>query len=151
MIILIPTALVLMFLVWLGRGEPLLARSEWRLSAGLLADAGFVAAVDLAVRGAREVGVVLAVVSTGLLLSTRGWPSWLPTPELRRRPQTPQYRRAELSVEEARDILGVSETATQPEIRAAYTRLMQLAHPDHGGTSGLAAQLIAARDRLLKG
>ena len=34
---------------------------------------------------------------------------------------------------------------------AAYNRLMRMAHPDKGGTSGLAAQLNAARDRLLEG
>jgi hypothetical protein len=30
-------------------------------------------------------------------------------------------------------------------------RLMRSVHPDKGGTSGLAAQLNAARDRLLRG
>jgi curved DNA-binding protein CbpA len=50
---------------------------------------------------------------------------------------------------EARSILGVAEDATADDIQAAYTRLMRLAHPDKGGTSGLAAQLNAARDRLL--
>jgi curved DNA-binding protein CbpA len=54
-----------------------------------------------------------------------------------------------MGVSEACSILGVSEDATPAEIQAAYTRLMRLAHPDKGGTSGLAAQLNAARDRLL--
>jgi curved DNA-binding protein CbpA len=36
------------------------------------------------------------------------------------------------------------------EVRAAYARLIQMAHPDKGGTAGLAAQLNAARDRLIK-
>jgi curved DNA-binding protein CbpA len=53
-----------------------------------------------------------------------------------------------MSLDEARAILGVGPTATAPEIRAAYTRLMRRAHPDQGGTSGLAAQVNAARDRL---
>ena len=30
------------------------------------------------------------------------------------------------------------------DIRAAYARLIQMAHPDKGGTAGLAAQLNAA-------
>jgi DnaJ-class molecular chaperone len=55
-----------------------------------------------------------------------------------------------MSLNEARSILGVTEEATSEEIQAAYTRLMRLAHPDKGGTSGLAAQLNAARDRLLR-
>jgi curved DNA-binding protein CbpA len=45
----------------------------------------------------------------------------------------------------------VGETADRAEIHAAYRRLMQRAHPDRGGSAGLAAQLNAARDRLLKG
>ena len=55
-----------------------------------------------------------------------------------------------ISDSEARSILGVGPEATDAEIRAAYGRLMRMAHPDKGGTSGLAAQLNAARDRLLK-
>jgi DnaJ-domain-containing protein 1 len=53
-----------------------------------------------------------------------------------------------MSLEEARAVLGVGPTATPADIRAAYARLMRRTHPDHGGTSGLAAQLNAARDRL---
>jgi curved DNA-binding protein CbpA len=53
-----------------------------------------------------------------------------------------------MSPDEARAILGVGPAATAADIREAYTRLMRRAHPDHGGTSGLAAQLNAARDRL---
>ena len=52
---------------------------------------------------------------------------------------------------QARSILGVEESASRAEIQAAYTRLMKRAHPDKGGSEGLAAQLNAARDRLLKG
>jgi len=55
-----------------------------------------------------------------------------------------------LGDQEARSILGVGPEASSAEIQAAYARLMRLAHPDKGGTDGLAAQLNAARDRLLK-
>jgi len=51
---------------------------------------------------------------------------------------------------EAREILGVAANATRAEIQAAYGRLIRAVHPDAGGTSGLAARLNAARDRLLK-
>ena len=54
-----------------------------------------------------------------------------------------------LSVREARDILGVPDRASTEEIVAAYRRLMRTAHPDHGGSTVRAAQLNAARDRLL--
>ena len=55
-----------------------------------------------------------------------------------------------MSLSEARAILGVDEAAGAEEIRAAYARLIRRAHPDAGGSAGLAAQLNAARDRLLK-
>ena len=51
---------------------------------------------------------------------------------------------------EARALLGVGQDATAKDINAAWRRLMARAHPDQGGTEGLAAQLNAARDVLLK-
>jgi curved DNA-binding protein CbpA len=55
-----------------------------------------------------------------------------------------------MSEADARALLGVTPEADRAEIEAAYKRLMRMAHPDSGGTTGLAAQLNAARDRLLK-
>jgi DnaJ-domain-containing protein 1 len=55
-----------------------------------------------------------------------------------------------LSEAEARAILGVGPTASKAEINEAWRRLMGRAHPDQGGTEGLAARVNAARDRLLK-
>jgi hypothetical protein len=54
------------------------------------------------------------------------------------------------SLTEARDPGRRAADASKDEIQAAYARLIRLAHPDKGGTAGLAAQLNAARDRLLK-
>jgi hypothetical protein len=51
---------------------------------------------------------------------------------------------------EARAILGVGADAGRDEVEAAYRRLMLRAHPDQGGTTGLAAQLNAARACLIK-
>jgi len=48
-----------------------------------------------------------------------------------------------MSLDDARRILGVGPDASKQEIQAAYTRLMRLAHPDKGGTVGLASQLNA--------
>jgi curved DNA-binding protein CbpA len=59
--------------------------------------------------------------------------------------------RSEIGLAEARSILGVGPQASRAEIQAAHARLIRLAHPDKGGTTGLAAQLNAARDRLLSG
>ena len=59
-------------------------------------------------------------------------------------------RRETISDAEARSILGVGPDATPEAINAAWRRLMGRAHPDQGGTEGLAARLNAARDRLLR-
>jgi hypothetical protein len=60
-------------------------------------------------------------------------------------------RQAPMSREEAYAILGISEGASDEEVKAAYHRLMLKLHPDHGGSTYLAARINAARDLLLKG
>jgi hypothetical protein len=58
---------------------------------------------------------------------------------------------AAMSREEAYAILGIRQGASHDEIKAAYHRLMLKMHPDHGGSTYLAARINAARDLLLKG
>lgn len=123
--------------VWLGRGKPILKRREWRFLAGAFAIACFAAAAYVGLRGGWGKSIVLVVVGLWLLMSTRR--TVLAPPPRERMGET-----------EARSILGVPADASQDDIKEAYARLMRMAHPDKGGTSGLAAQLNAARDRLLK-
>ena len=75
--------------------------------------------------------------------------AWFVTPLLREQPaQT--VRPDDPADADARSLLGVSRTATEAEIRAAYRAKMARAHPDRGGSNAEAARLTAARDRLLK-
>ena len=52
--------------------------------------------------------------------------------------------------EEALSILGLEANATPEAVREAHRRLMARVHPDHGGSTWLAAKLNQARDLLLK-
>jgi hypothetical protein len=78
-------------------------------------------------------------------------------PDWRGREQEKESQRAKppaggtMSEEEALDVLGLNPGASVAEIREAHHRLMMKVHPDHGGTSYLAARLNQARDRLLGG
>lgn len=139
---LLAAIVVIGLLVWAGRGGlRRLSGGGVRVASGVLWLALLVGAGLLSLRGAWVWGIVLAVIALGGAFGTRTAP---------RGTAVPPTREPGMSADEARRILGVSDTASDAEIQEAYTRLMRMAHPDAGGTSGLAAQLNAARDRLLK-
>jgi len=130
---------VLAVLVWAGR-QPVRASRAVSMGTGLLSAMAAVGAVVSGLRGAWIVSLGFVALSTYLAQRTRAGiaaGAAGPGPAMSRR--------------EACAILGVSEGATRPEIQAAYRRLIRMAHPDQGGSAGLAAQINAARDCLLKG
>lgn len=126
----------------LGRQTERARRGHWRISATILSTALFAGAVLSASRGVWLAAIGLA--GAGL---------WLAVQSRIRTVAAPQRGRSAepLSEAEARAILGVSADATPEAVQAAWRRLMARAHPDQGGTEGLAARVNAARDRLLKG
>ncbi len=118
-------------------------RGAWRPSLGLVSVGMLVAAALLGLRGLWWASAVLAILAFNLAFLVRRSRSG-------KRTGTGAGEPTEMSLADARSLLGVGPQATPEEIEAAYRRLMRTAHPDTGGTTGLAAQLNAARDRLLK-
>lgn len=141
MIFLVLGAVLLAILVGVGRGyggraQPL--RLTWALFAAL--SAGL--AVFVGLRGQWLISLGLVALSLWLGAgakpgASRGGTAPKPPPN------------DALTVQQARLILGVAPGADRQAIEAAYRRMMRRAHPDVGGSSGLAAQVNAARERLL--
>jgi hypothetical protein len=132
---------VVLLFVLSGRATRVLKGDGWRIGAGVTALMAFAGAAYAGVRSEWPVSIVLLVIG-----------AWSAT-TARQRPVATKAKRTEggPSLTEARAILGVGPQASKAEIQAAYSRLIRMAHPDKGGTAGLAAQLNAARDRLLDG
>lgn len=57
---------------------------------------------------------------------------------------------SDMSQQQARDILGVPNSASKEDIIKAHKHLMQKLHPDRGGSDYLAQQINRAKDILLK-
>ncbi len=133
-------AAILALLVWSGR-RPRRPGNQLRIAKALFAALVAAGAVAVGLRGEWMAGIALVALSTYLAHSARP----------RRDSAAPPGRSdVSMSLDQARSILGVGPAASRAEIDLAYRRLIVRAHPDRGGTSGLAAQLNAARDRLLK-
>lgn len=130
-------AIAVWALVRLGRQTERRGRAHWRVAATIFSAVLLAGGVLAAVRGAWIPAVGLAGAGLWLTISSRIRPA------VARPVDT-------LSDQDARAILGVGANAAPAEVQAAWRRVMARAHPDQGGTEGLAARVNAARDRLLK-
>lgn len=124
---------------WLGRDlKRKLRGRDWRIAVGTLSTLAVLGGGVAMYRGASLIGgALMAAGLVGAIAARLNFTRPAPQPL------------SGTSDAEARAILGVGPNASEAEIREAYSRLMRMAHPDRGGTDGLAAQLNAARDRLL--
>ena len=109
----------------------------WRPTIGLLAVAMLTAAAVLTIREDWWLAAGLAAAAAAFALAARK----------RGTVERPAAEGA-MSPRQARSILGVADDAGPEAVEAAFRRLMQRTHPDKGGTTGLAAQLNAARAAL---
>ena len=130
-------AIAVWALVRLGRQTEGPRRGHWRVAATLLSAVLLAGGALAASRGAWLPAAALLGTGLWLVMSSRI--------------RAVAARTEVMSAAEARSLLGVSPDATPEQIQAAWRRLMARAHPDQGGTEGLASRLNAARDRLRKG
>ncbi|WP_420469757.1 molecular chaperone DnaJ [Brevundimonas sp. FT23042] len=133
---LVLAAIAVWALIRLGRQGERAGRGHWRVTATLFSAVMIAGGVLALSRSSWVFGGGL--VAAGLWLTVAS------------RVRTVAPRAEGMSDGEARAILGVSADASRAQINAAWKKVMARAHPDQGGTAGLAARVNAARDHLLK-
>ncbi len=121
----------------LGRSARGLVTGPWRPGAAVLGGLIGFAGLALLARGEWAPGAVMIAAGALAAVGAR-----------KRRPAAPAAVRP--GRREAAALLGVAEDASPAEVEAAHRRLIRTVHPDAGGTAGLAAQLNAARETLLR-
>ncbi len=120
------------------------AAQSLRVVLGLL---GVIVGIILTLRGLAVAGVPLITAAAGLLVVALGGGRRARVGQDRE--DTPVARRGTMTRKEAAATLGIKESASEEEIRAAYRELMKKVHPDAGGNDALAAKVQEARDVLL--
>lgn len=81
----------------------------------------------------------------------RRFPGWRPAGESDGHAGQGGGRRpGAMTEQEAYEILGLPQTASREDIARAHRSLMKKLHPDHGGTTSLAARVNEAREVLMR-
>ena len=105
-----------------------------------LAGLSLVALLLFTGRGATALGGLV-------LLGPLAWSWWQESQGRGRSPGTPAG--GKMGRPEALSVLGLQDPVSESDVRAAWVRLMRVAHPDGGGSDWLAARVNQAKDVLL--
>ncbi len=90
-----------------------------------------------------------AALSGVVLLGPLAWSWWQEARAAPGAAHAGPVRSSRMARAEALQVLGLSEPISESEVRAAWVRLMRVAHPDGGGSDWLAARVNQAKDVLL--
>lgn len=139
--------IVLIILAWFGlrafaRMPPAQAKKWSRavLGGGAILVGGLMTLRGLAIIGVPVIGFGMGLIGVAFGLRPKPGRGGGGAP----RADGPMTRR------EALEILGLTEGASEEEIRAAYRTQMKRNHPDTGGSPALARRIQEARDLLLR-
>ena len=81
----------------------------------------------------------------------RRFPGWRPAGQDDGDPGANGSRRTgAMTEQEAYEVLGLTKAATREDITRAHRTLMKKLHPDHGGTTSLAARVNEAKEVLMR-
>jgi DnaJ family protein C protein 19 len=96
----------------------------------------------------------MAAFSGLLLMGPLAWTWWMEGrgagPRPGSRPGSRKATGSPMTRAEALEVLGLQDGASDSDIKAAWVRLMRVAHPDGGGSDWLASRVNQAKDVLLR-
>jgi len=138
----------------IGLGLGALGLLMWAARAFSRADVGSLKVLGawIAALGGIALGAMLLLTGRGALaigaavmLGPLVWGWWKDAQPSGSRPgrMTNKMTRAE-----ALEVLDLEDPVSDSDVQAAYVRLMRIAHPDSGGSHGLASRVNQARDLL---